>query len=43
MHSFEAGHNKIIWSLRVHGDIYRWPDVKDEYPIVVLPMRHAQE
>jgi len=37
MHSFRADHNKIIWSLTVHGDIARWPDMKDEYEITVAP------
>ncbi len=37
MHSFEAGHNKIIWSLDVHGDISRWPDVKESFPIMIVP------
>jgi len=37
MHSFEAGNNKIIWSLDVHGDIRRWPDVKESFPITIVP------
>jgi hypothetical protein len=37
MHTFEAGHNKVLWRLKVQGEIPRWPDVKDEYPITVLP------
>ena len=37
MHSFESANNKILWSLRVHGEIERWPDVSEEFPIVVLP------
>jgi hypothetical protein len=24
--------------LKVHGEIPRWPDVEDEYPIAVLPL-----
>lgn len=35
MHSFRARHNKIVWALRVHGEIARWPDVQDEFPITV--------
>lgn len=42
MHSFESDHNKIIWSLYVYGDIARWPDIKEEYPVVVAPMQHTQ-
>jgi hypothetical protein len=37
MHTFRAEHNKILWILRVYGDIPHWPDVKDEYEITVLP------
>lgn len=37
MHTFEGRHNKVLWRLRVRGEIPRWPDVEDEYPITVLP------
>ena len=37
MHTFTASNNKIIWDIQVHGDIARWPDVKDEYEITVIP------
>ena len=37
MHSFASANNKIVWSLRVKGEIEFWPDVDDEYPITVLP------
>ena len=37
MHSFEAGHNKIIWSINIHAEIVRWPDVKHSYKIIVSP------
>jgi hypothetical protein len=43
MHSFEAAHNKIIWSIHVHADVRRWPDSKEDYPIVVLPVLAAEE
>jgi len=39
MHSFESDHNKIIWSIKLHGHIALWPDVSDEYKIAVLPAR----
>lgn len=38
MHSFKAPHNKIIWSIKVHGEIPKWPDLNDEYPLDVRPM-----
>ncbi len=37
MHSFEADNNKIIWSIDVHGDIARWPDVRESFTIAVMP------
>jgi len=39
MHSFDAPHNKIQWSLSLHGTIDRWPDVNDEFPLSVQPRR----
>ncbi len=41
MHSFEARNNKILWQLVVKGEIPIWPDIKDEYPIVVLPVNFS--
>jgi hypothetical protein len=37
MHSFASEHNKIIWVLRVRGEIPRWPDCDDEYPLTIAP------
>jgi hypothetical protein len=37
MHSFDAGHNDIIWALHIKGEIKRWPDVKQEYTLVLVP------
>lgn len=39
MHSLNTGSNKITWKLKVRGSIPRWPDVKDDYPIIVLPAK----
>lgn len=36
--SFDTGNNKIIWSLKVRGDIPHWPDVDDEFPLTVRPL-----
>ena len=41
IHTFTAPNNRIIWSLRVEGDIPRWPDVSAEFPITVLPREVA--
>jgi len=43
MHSFEASNNKIIWTLKVHGDIRMWPDVKAAFPLTVLPIATEEE
>ena len=38
MHSFEADANKIIWEIKVEGEIARWPDVGQNFPIEIRPM-----
>jgi hypothetical protein len=37
MHSFAASNNKIVWVLRVRGEIPRWPDLDDEFPVHIAP------
>ncbi|MBX3415606.1 MAG: hypothetical protein KF708_23175 [Pirellulales bacterium] len=37
MHSFDSGRNKIVWHLHIKGEVAFWPDVSEEYPIIVLP------
>jgi len=37
MPTFEATHNKILWSIHVRGVIRRWPDVEDELGVEILP------
>ena len=37
MHSFAGDRNKIVWTLRLHGPISRWPDVSEELELVVEP------
>jgi nitrate reductase NapE component len=39
MHSFEADSNKIIWEIKVEGEIEGWPDVSQNFPINVRPIR----
>jgi hypothetical protein len=39
MHSFSSQHNKIVWSIRVKGEIARWPDLNEEFALTVLPAR----
>lgn len=37
MHSFAGDRNKVVWTLRLHGPIARWPDVSEELELVVEP------
>lgn len=39
MHSFEASHNKIVWTLKLKGEIPMMPDIDDEYPMTITPHR----
>lgn len=41
MHSFEGGHNKIEWRLLVDGPIKRWPDLSNDYPFHVQPLKNT--
>jgi hypothetical protein len=38
MPTFTASHNKIIWAIHAKGEIPRWPDIDDEFTVVVRPM-----
>ena len=39
MHSFAGASNKIIWEIKVEGEIARWPDVNQNFPIEIHPTR----
>ena len=39
MHSLNAPSNKIIWEIKVEGEIDRWPDVNQNFPIQIRPIR----
>lgn len=39
MHTFIADNNKLQWFVRVHVDIVDWPDLKEDYEILVLPQK----
>jgi len=39
MHSFAADNNKIVWEIKVAGEIDRWPDMDQNFPITIRPMR----
>jgi hypothetical protein len=43
MHTFTGGNNAIIWLVRLHGEIPRFPDVNDEFPITVDPLDGARD
>ena len=36
--SFDAPNNKIVWVVKVSGDIRRWPDVNAEFPLEIAPL-----
>jgi len=38
MHSFTSANNGVEWSLYVHGDIARWPDVEETFEIEIQPL-----
>jgi len=42
MHSFESPHNKITWFVKVTGDIPRWPDIDEAFPIRIRPLPPLQ-
>lgn len=37
LHTINLSHNAINWKIKMHGEIEKWPDIKDEYDVVVLP------
>jgi hypothetical protein len=37
MHSFDATHNKVVWVLRVRGELPNWPNSNEEFPLTVAP------
>ena len=37
MHTFHAANNQIRWVLEVTGKVRWWPDVTDEFEVVVVP------
>ena len=41
IHTLAAPNNRIVWTLRVAGDIPKWPDVSADFPIAVLPREAA--
>ena len=39
IHSFNARNNKIVWEICVCGEIPHWPDMKEDFPVTVQPLR----
>jgi hypothetical protein len=39
MHTLTAANNKVVWELKVAGEISRWPDVDQNFPITLHPLR----
>ncbi len=40
MHTFQGKNNKIEYFIKVSIIIAKWPDVKEDYPVVVVPERY---
>jgi Protein of unknown function (DUF3592) len=41
--SFEASSNKIVWALKVEGEIPLWPDVREEFLLNLKPAANQLE
>jgi hypothetical protein len=39
MHSFESGHNAVVWTLVVRGRMARWGEFERRFPVYVYPVR----
>ncbi len=39
MHTFTGPSNKVVWELKVAGEIPRWPDVDQNFPVTIHPFR----
>ncbi|MDP3732132.1 MAG: hypothetical protein Q8R31_03755, partial [Candidatus Omnitrophota bacterium] len=39
MHTLKAEHNKILWFIKVQGNIRHWPDMAEEFEINIHPIR----
>jgi hypothetical protein len=39
MHTFLGGNNSIVWLVRMRGEIPMFPDVNDEFPVIVGSLR----
>jgi hypothetical protein len=41
--TFKATNNRIVWKLAFAGDIPRWPDIDDEFELVVVGHKQARK
>ena len=41
MHTFTGPSNKVVWEIKVAGEIQRWPDVDQNFPVTLHPLRLA--
>ena len=41
MHTFTADNNKIIWTIKMKGEIKRWPDIEESFDFTVAPAPSA--
>lgn len=42
MHTFKSSNNEIMWVLKAHCDISKWPDTKDDYTISIHPLQEGR-
>ena len=35
----DAASNKVVWEIKVSGEINKWPDVEQNFPITIHPLR----
>jgi len=42
MHSFRSDNNAVVWSIHVHGEVPRWPDVIEAFTLEVRPLSRRE-
>lgn len=41
MYSWKSTNNRIVWFVKVSGEIEKWPDIGEEYEITALPIKQS--
>ncbi len=42
MHSFDGGNNKIVWEVKLEGEISNWPDIDNTFEFTILPLNVSE-